>query len=147
MNDSKELWYLLKFMSISGCRVTEALNIKTSDITKDGRVIVRGLKNSESRFVSDSELCHFFSHCKKNNRVPFMIYNRFFIYRYLKKLGLYSYFGESTKASVTHSFRHLAILDMKEIDKGLQLTKQSIGHKSIKSTKHYANGREQPGKK
>lgn len=139
--DNKELWYVVKFMSVTGCRVSEAINIRPTDITENGRVRLIGLKNSNDRIVVDSELSDYFIYCKKVNKPPFGTFDRHFIYRRLKYYGIGDYFGDSQRKSVTHLFRHLAIKDMAGVDKGLNTTKVAIGHKSLSNTEHYAHAK------
>lgn len=140
-NTNRELWYILLFMHITGCRVSEALNISNSDITVEGRVLLRGLKGSLDRMIIGSELSEYFIYCRKNLTSPFKTFDRHFIYRFMKKMGIGAYFGQNERQSVTHIFRHLAILDMAGVDKDLHATKRTIGHKSISNTEHYAKGK------
>lgn len=133
----KDFQALIHLMIASGARISEVLSIKASDITAQGRVKLTGLKRSNSRFVETELARQYLLSCKSLPIDPFSHYDRFYVYRQLKKLGIAQTFGDNVNASVTHIFRHLAVLDMKEVDTSLDSAKNTIGHKSISSTQHY----------
>lgn len=128
---------LVSLMIVSGARVSEVLSIRCSDISPEGRVRVRGLKRSNDRFIETPSTREYLLYCKKTHIDPFIHYDRFYVYRQLKSMGISQVFGDNKNASVTHLFRHLAILDMQEVDSSLVSAKNTIGHKSIKSTEAY----------
>ncbi len=145
MADSQELWYLILLMAMTGCRVSEALSIRVHEISNDGRVRLKGLKGSNDRIVHESEVSKYLIYCKSIGKNPFQTFDRFFVYRYLKSLGIGQHFNDNQRKSVTHIFRHLAIEDMQTIDPDLQATKRAIGHKSVKNTEHYAKPEKRRG--
>jgi len=120
-----------------GLRISECLNITTSDVSSTGHIRIRGAKGSHDRIV----IPYRFSSFWKNEAVAILplgnIYSRFWFYRQYKNLGLYAIFGNSKVKSVTHLFRHLNILSLKENFNETDLTRKFIGHKSINSTLHY----------
>lgn len=122
-----------------GLRISEVLNITSSDISKMGHIRIRGAKGSSDRIV----IPYMFASFWVNEAGPllplFSTYSRFWFYRQYKNLGLYAVFGNSRVSSVTHLFRHLNILSLKENFNETELTQKFIGHKSINSTKHYEN--------
>jgi len=125
----------------SGARISEILQIKSSGISNDLRILISGSKNSNSRFILGTEFASFFSRCRDNNIHPFQEFDRFFVYRELKKKGFSMYFGDNQNAAVTHAFRHLAVLDMQPVDKELTAAQQTIGHKANQSTHVYGKKR------
>lgn len=120
-----------------GLRISECLNITTSDISNTGHIRVRGSKGSNDRIVIPYRFASFWQNEAKALLPLGNIYSRFWFYRNYKNLGLYAIFGNSKVKSVTHLFRHLNILSLKDNFNETGLTRNFIGHKSIKSTMHY----------
>ena len=120
-----------------GLRISECLNITTSDVSRTGHIRIRGTKGSNDRIVIPYRFSSFWQN-EASAILPLCnIYSRFWFYRQYKNLGLYAIFGNSRVKSVTHLFRHLNILSLKESFNETGLTKHFIGHKSINSTLHY----------
>jgi integrase/recombinase XerD len=140
-NHGNTLWFFMHFLATSGCRVSEVIKISPRSIAQNGSVIIEGSKGSNSRIVTDLECRDFFLRCKRLSVYPFSYYSRFFIYRFMKKMGFTMVIEGHKKMAVTHSLRHEYIQSMKSIDSDLEATKRAIGHKSMKSTEHYANGK------
>jgi len=120
-----------------GLRISECLNITTSDISNTGHIRIRGAKGSNDRIVIPYRFASFWQSEAKPILPLGSVYSRFWFYRHYKALGLYATFGSSKVKSVTHLFRHLNILSLKENFNETELTRQFIGHKSINSTLHY----------
>ena len=120
-----------------GLRISECLNITTSDVSSTGHIRVRGSKGSNDRIVIPYRFSSFWQNEAKALLPLVNVYSRFWFYRQYKSLGLYAIFGNSRVHSVTHLFRHLNILSLKENFNETDLTRKFIGHKSIKSTMHY----------
>lgn len=128
---------VIELQLLYGLRISECLNINTSDISPTGHIRIRGAKGSNDRIV----IPYRFSSFWRNEAVAILplgnVYSRFWFYRQYRNLGLCAIFGNSKVKSVTHLFRHLNILSLKESFNETGLTKQFIGHKSINSTLHY----------
>lgn len=120
-----------------GLRISECLNINTSDISSTGHIRVRGAKGSDDRIVIPYKFASFWQNEAKAILPVSSVYSRFWFYRQYKNLGLYAIFGNSKVKSVTHLFRHLSILSLKNNFNESDLTRKFIGHKSINSTLHY----------
>src|SRR5690554_3620980 len=133
----KVLLAVIELQLFYGLRISECLNITTSDVSSTGHIRIRGVKGSNDRIV----IPYRFSSFWRNEAVAILplgnIYSRFWFYRQYKNLGLYAIFGNSKVKSVTHLFRHLNILSLKENFNETDLTRKFIGHKSINSTLHY----------
>lgn len=122
---------------LNGCRISELLNIKVSDITNSGNIRIKGLKNSNSRLLLTSSSRVFFLSCKSNFINPFSGCNRFYYYRLFKRLGIILQPLNSEKYAVCHSFRHNLLIN-NNVDKTNDIVLRSfIGQKSTKSFNHY----------
>lgn len=122
---------------LNGARITEVLNIKGSDISSQGNIKIKGLKSSNDRILRTSEHRNFWLGMRNFTNNLGSVYSRFYFYREFKKRGISLNFHGYKNQAVTHAPRHLLIADLQTIDIELTTTKQTIGHKSIKSTEHY----------
>lgn len=134
---SMELYNLILCISNNGMRISEVLNIQCKDITPLGRFYIYGLKGSNSRIIHDPSISDYLLNCKRNNCQPFMTFNRFFVYRFLKSHGVQFNSVQSTKKSITSAFRHYAIADVNNLSDNLENARQYIGHKSVSATNYY----------
>lgn len=121
----------------SGCRITEILNIKASDITLNGEVYIRALKRGQNRVIFSSEARDYLIKSKVNNLDPFRDCNRFTARRVLQGIGIGRRKKGRQVTSVTHIFRDEYIKRMRSIEMNERDRSNTIGHKSIKSTESY----------
>lgn len=128
-----------------GCRISEVLNVKCTDIDDLGKVTIKGLKGGDTRIVQSSFSAKFLLKTKSLGVSPFHDLNRFYVYRTYKKLGISEFYGDNQRASVTHLPRHEVALASKLLERDETVTKRQLGQKSAKSTAHYT-GKER-GKK
>lgn len=130
-------YYLFRLQCVSGCRITEALNVDYLDIADNGSVLIKGLKGSNDRVIFDSELASYFLRYRISEVNPFVLMNRFTAYRNLKRLGIGIAKKGRKKASITHVFRNEYIRYSKQLTSNKATIAQSVGHKSTKSQDHY----------
>lgn len=128
---------LALFLLETGCRVSEALNIKYTDIDQIGRVRVKGKKGSKNRIVYSPSCVSMFLKAKKYGFTIWEEFNRFHIYRTFKKYGIGAFFGRNKRMSITHYFRHLNAIIAGEIAKEKSEISQLLGHISEKNTNFY----------
>jgi site-specific recombinase XerD len=137
LKESHPLKQLIYFMEATGCRISEAINLKPTDITSTGLVKLKSLKGSEKRMLHSGKSMEYLLTCKKRNHIDWNEWTRQFVYREFKKLGIGQQFGNSKTKSVTHYFRHIIAKSIKNEDMSMTDTKKFLGHKSIKSTARY----------
>lgn len=130
-----EIVYTLQY--VFGLRVSEALSINAKDISSRGTVVVHGAKGSFDKVLDLPEFYHFFQTCKARNINPFQVYSRWFVYRTYIKLGINYGINYGSLNAVTHQFRYMKARDTMETSQDLALTQRTMGHKNVKSTKHY----------
>lgn len=138
---SQEIYSIVVALEVTGCRISELINIKVYDINKNGQFKIKGLKGSADRLFTILEIRDYLIMCRINRCDPFGTFSRFYYYRLFKKMGIGTVYGNSTKASVTHSFRHEYIVNLNELDSSNELVKSNVGHKNIKNTEYYAKGK------
>ena len=124
-------------LATNGCRVSEVLPIHSRDIQFNGLVFIKGLKGSNNRMLA-SLLSHQYLIDKlATNALVFADYNRFYVYRELKKLGLYFTSENSTKFSITHAFRHFYIRELRKAGFCDADIAQVVGQKNPNNTALY----------
>jgi integrase len=130
-----EIIYVLQFTY--GLRISEVLGILAKNISKRGTIVIRGTKGSFDKIVDLPEFYTFFKKHKNNGTAPFYYYSRWFVYRTYKKLAINFGIKYGTLNAVTHQFRYMKARDTMSISNDMELTQRTMGHKNIKSTKHY----------
>ena len=136
-NSNRILVFMVGLLYCYGLRVSEVLSLDNSCVLGNGQLLIKGSKGSDSRVVTVVYGLDVYQSLLCNNIPLSSVYSRFWLYRELKKFGLYAYFGNNKNASVTHLSRHLKVLDfkMKNVPRGT--ISQFLGHKSLKSLTYY----------
>ena len=137
LKENCHLWYIIEGLMYNGCRISEILSIRASDITVIGTVNIRAKKGSENRIIHFASATEFLKSCRLNNIKPFELYDRFYVYRQFKKYGISIHTGNSSKNSVTHSFRHLYINSARKENIQAETIQKSVGHKNKANTEKY----------
>lgn len=120
-----------------GLRISEVLFISRADWRAGSKVFVYGKKGSFNRVVTVRFYKEELQSYTKANGFLNSAGSRFYYYREMKKLGIVFKSGNSSKASVTHAGRHLLADDIFQRGEDIELSKRTLGHKSVNSTKHY----------
>ena len=137
MMECMPLACILELQLLYGLRVSEVLAIHSNDILSSGHVMVKGLKGSESRLIIAVKTAEWLQDQKNKGRYIFMDFNRYYLYRLYKKLGLSAQFRNRRKKSVTHLFRHMLIKSFKHQKINIHESQRFIGHKAKTSTEVY----------
>ena len=125
-----------------GLRISEVMDILADDWRAGQKVFIRGKKGSFDRVVS---VRFFFNELRSftfNYGCLGMAGNRFYFYREFKKLGIIFQSSNSSRASVTHAGRHLLADNLFQHGKDIELSKRTLGHKSVNSTRHYVEDKQ-----
>jgi integrase len=128
---------LLLTLFSSGARITEVLNIKWGDLIPYTDIVIIGLKGSRNRRVTVNGIESYIKHCITHQLAPFNHVSRYQVYRIIKRYGWIVDNGISKNKSVTHSARKLYIREGFISQSNIEVVKDTIGHKSSKSTKYY----------
>lgn len=130
---------LLHILLHSGCRVSEVLRIRSSDIDMFYNVYIRSSKGSNNRIVKVPEPSFVSFRTIVQAGDLFSCYSRFYVYRYLKASGLYLTFKNSTNKFVTHAPRLAYIKSIETLSHDLEASRVAVGHKNVKNTIRYVN--------
>lgn len=131
------LYYVAYLQYAYGLRVSEVLRIRVTDVLRSGRVNIKGLKGSNDRIVYCGEFATWVRGSKSRTMLVFDTMSRYYVYREYKKLGLIASNGEKSNRLVTHLFRHLAALELRDNDIDIDTTASLLGHKNKSNTKIY----------
>jgi site-specific recombinase XerD len=139
---SKILGHLLDIQISGGCRISEVLKITPKDITPTGSILIQSAKKGNQRIVTTSKSSEFLLMCRKLNITPFMDYDRFFVYREYKKLGIIFVSKTSSKMSITHAPRHIFTASNRITTKDETTLSNALGQKTKNMSNRYGNKEE-----
>lgn len=128
---------VIEMQFLYGLRISEVLNIESSDVSKAGYIKIKGLKNSNSRIVRPVNYMDFWVYRCKHLLPIVNTYSRFYFYRKYKELGLSLKYAGRVNNSVTHLFRHEVVNELQRSFNEISTTQKFIGHKNIKNTMRY----------
>lgn len=128
---------IILILKETGCRVSEVLNIKHSDIINGQQAIIRGLKGSSDRLIMLSIPIYSFHEAIIFERPPFININRFQVYRYCKSKGYSINIKGKIRRAVTHSFRYQFISMIFNKSQSKKTAQEVIGHKVRNTTEGY----------
>lgn len=128
---------VVELMYIGGVRVSEALRVRPTDVTSRGDVMVRGLKGSNDRLVTPLKYQSFWLRYRSGGGSVESEVSRFYVYREMRKHGLYMKYGNNQLNSVTHMFRHLKALSMRDGGMEQEAISHILGHKQVSNSKFY----------
>lgn len=120
-----------------GLRISEVLSISSNDWRAGHKVFINGKKGSFDRVVTVLYYCEELVFFTRTSGHLYSAGSRYYYYREMKKLGIVFKSDNSSKVSVTHAGRHLLADDIFQRGEDIELSKRTLGHKSVNSTKHY----------
>ena len=137
---NKELYILvLKLIYLSGLRISEALNLKWSDINhKDNSIYVYGKGSKERKVYIIKDLLDHLNNLDKKNQFVFTLNSKKISARSVNKF-LENCFNDSIikdKLS-SHVFRHSFATTMLENNADIRHIQKLLGHSSISTTEIY----------
>ena len=119
-----------------GLRISEILKIKDTDVSKSGNIKIHVSKSKEIKIVSAGEFSDFIVKLAKVNRGLLFQFNRFYVYREYRKLGIKTETVYGKKNAVTHAPRHILASEIRKEVAGEGLSNK-LNHKNSNSSKHY----------
>jgi integrase len=123
-------------------RISEALAIEPKDISPTGKILIKSLKKGNERLISSGDAKEFLLICKTSNIKPFEGWNRFFVYREFKKLGIYFQSETSSKPSITHAIRHITTASNRTVTNSNEVLAQELGHKNKTTNQRYGKSKQ-----
>ena len=138
-NVDEVLIHSIALMFQSGCRVSSILGLSPSDITANGRVILRQGKGSNPLILVPSFEPQWWQEIRTSGFNPFFYLNYMRVYRTFKDYALTMTDCFGSKNAVTASARKTAAQDVFEDTKDIEIARQTLGHKRTSSTEYYIN--------
>ena len=144
LNNSKKknakLYILvLKLIYLSGLRISEALNLKWSDINyQDNSIYVYGKGSKERKVYIINDFLVQLEYLDKDNKFIFTINKKKITARSVNKFLENCYYDSIIKNKLsTHTFRHSFATTMLENNADIRHIQKLLGHSSISTTEIY----------
>ncbi len=137
---NKELYILvLKLIYLSGLRISEALNLKWSDINyQDNSIYVYGKGAKERKVYIVKDYLNHLKNLGKNNQFVFALSNKKISTRSVNKFLENCYKDSIIKFKLSsHVFRHSFATTMLENNADIRHIQKLLGHSSISTTEIY----------
>ncbi len=137
---NKELYILvLKLIYLSGLRISEALNLKWSDINyQDNSIYVYGKGSKERKVFIINDYLVQLKNLEKNNQFVFTINKKKISTRSVNKFLQNCYDNSLIKNKLSsHIFRHSFATTMLENNADIRHIQKLLGHSSISTTEIY----------
>ena len=136
-NKNEPLKFITGLLYCYGLRISEVLALTSECVISGNQLFIKGSKGSENRVIQVIYAPQCINSLLMSNVPLSAVFSRFYVYRELKKYGLYAYFDGNSNASATHLSRHLKVLELKKNNVPRETISKFIGHKSIKSLVYY----------
>jgi integrase len=136
-NKNEPLKFITGLLYCYGLRISEVLALTSECVIGENQLFIKGSKGSENRIIQVIYAPQCINSLLMSNVPLSAVFSRFYVYRELKKYGLYAYFDGNSNASATHLSRHLKVLELKKNKVPRETISKFIGHKSIKSLIYY----------
>ncbi len=137
---NKELYILvLKLIYLSGLRISEALNLKWSDINhQDNSIYVYGKGSKERKVYIINDFLNQLKNLNKKNQFVFTLNNKKISTRSVNKFLENCYNDSIIKNKLSsHVFRHSFATTMLENNADIRHIQKLLGHSSISTTEIY----------
>ncbi len=137
---NKELYILvLKLIYLSGLRISEALNIKWSDINhQDNSIYIFGKGSKERKVYIIKDFLELLKNLVKKNQFVFTLKNKKISARSVNKFLENCYNDSIIKDKLSsHVFRHSFATTMLENNADIRHIQKLLGHSSISTTEIY----------
>ena len=137
---NKELYILvLKLIYLSGLRISEALNLKWSDINyQDNSIYVYGKGSKERKVYIIKDYLDYLKNLVKKNQFVFALNNKKISARSVNKFLENCYNDSIIKDKLSsHVFRHSFATTMLENNADIRHIQKLLGHSSISTTEIY----------
>lgn len=132
------IYYAIGIIQLrGGFRISEVLKMLPSQIINDTDLYIKSDKGSNSKRVHVPEISKLLIKWRLNHIAPFKGVSRFQVYRMYKRLGIVLENTGKKNMSVTHAMRKNYVRDTYKSSNNMGVTKEVVGHKSVKSTEHY----------
>lgn len=127
------IWILFN----TGARINEVLDLKSTDISEDWFIRIKGSKGSNNRIIKIPPPPFAILINRTTPYYLFQEFSRFYIYRVCRANNLVLKVEGMRHNSVTHSFRHYYASQLLRFQDEENSAGKELGHKSNRSILHY----------
>lgn len=132
---------VIELLFLYGLRISEVLNIKATDVTPWGAIVIHTSKTKMTRVVVSPNFGQYWYHILRQSLPLSQIYSRFYYYRLFRKLGYYAQYGNNENFSVTHYFRHEIVRNMEKEGIPREVISHFLAHRAKTSIESYVTQR------
>ena len=126
----------------TGCRISSILQLKPSNISANGRIILHQGKGSEPMVVVPADYRDWWLNYRKRGMPYYELQSYIYYYRLFKRYKLVSPSSFGSKDAVTATARKMVAMDTFSVNEDLNEAKIALGHKSINSTGYYVKDKQ-----
>ena len=132
----------ISLMYQSGCRISSILQLKPSNISTNGRIILHQGKGSEPMIVVPADYQEWWINYRNSKMQYYELQSYIYYYRLFKRYKLVSPSSFGTRNAVTATARKMVAMDTFSVNEDLNEAKIALGHKSINSTGYYVKDKQ-----
>lgn len=132
-----DIAFLLELQMLYGLRVSEALKLAPCDYVGHGVFRAKTDKGGKNRMI---RIVYNMDYIRSGiiYKLPLIDrYNRFYVYRVYKKIGIFKRYNSNKYQSVTHFFRHEIVKEMKRKNIDNETITSFMGWRSEKTILYY----------
>ena len=129
----------------SGCRISSILQLKPTNISANGRIILHQGKGSEPMVIVPADYRDWWLNFRNSKMEYYELQSYIYYYRLFKRYKLVSPSSFGSKNAVTATARKMVAMDTFSVNEDLNEAKIALGHKSINSTGYYVKDRQAKG--
>ena len=132
----------ISLMYQSGCRISSILQLKPSNISANGRIVLHQGKGSEPMIIVPADYRDWWLNYRKSGMQYYELQSYIYYYRLFKRYKLVSPSSFGTRNAVTATARKMVAMDTFSVNEDLNEAKIALGHKSINSTGYYVKDKQ-----
>ena len=136
----------ISLMYQSGCRISSILQLKPSNISANGRIILHQGKGSEPMVIVPVDYRDWWLNYRKSGMQYYELQSYIYYYRLFKRYKLVSPSSFGTRNAVTATARKMVAMDTFSVNEDLNEAKIALGHRSINSTGYYVTDKQAKGR-
>lgn len=135
-----------ELLLMTGCRISQALNVKPSNISKNGTIKIEAAKGGNENIYRSTRFSNFWLDYRISRDLISNNYNRFFFYRLFIRYNCVLHTPLHSNKKVCHALRYCITADVAALTSNKATIKNILGHKSEKTQDYYVNYSKQVNK-
>jgi integrase len=137
----EQIRLLIDLMYTNALRISEALQLTSSDIISANTIVVNSKKHGNKRIGYCTYNSDVLQKYRGMSNVKLFNFDRYFAYRMFRRFGIVISSSDEVNSLVTHSLRVAIAKELQSAESDIQLTASQLGHKNTKNTQIYVNNK------